>query len=238
MWYLTHHNKLSSNKLFVACVRLLWVAILLGVLQQCGSVLGGRVVLGVAQPALSVVLNPVCPMAVAQQEEVGLLSVQQQTGSCNTKDNYSPMMSGVWSVLPVVPATSRNFLLIALAGSDRLSTHLCFLPVQSRSSWRVSPTWFPLNLLAEQPPPPSAKEGLEPHLSWPGYAPVMETNSHKCHLLFLSQSLCLDLDGRKSEVKETMCWAAKYSALKKYGNSKEKFCILKMGVVETNCAML
>ncbi|TNN80785.1 hypothetical protein EYF80_009019 [Liparis tanakae] len=35
-----------------------------------GSVLGGRVVLGMAQPALSVVLHPVSPVAVAQQEEL------------------------------------------------------------------------------------------------------------------------------------------------------------------------
>lgn len=61
------------------------VCVLLGVLQQRGSVLGGGVVLGVAQPALSVVLHPVGPVAVAQQEEVGLLSSQQKTGSCNTK---------------------------------------------------------------------------------------------------------------------------------------------------------
>lgn len=42
------------------------MVILLGVLQQAGSVLGSRVVLGMAQPALSVVLHPVSPMTVAQ----------------------------------------------------------------------------------------------------------------------------------------------------------------------------
>ena len=64
------------------------VIVLLGVLQQCGSVLGSRVVLGMAQPALSVVLHPVCPVAVTQQEEVGLLSSQQQTGFCNTWETF------------------------------------------------------------------------------------------------------------------------------------------------------
>lgn len=57
------------------------VFILLGVLQQAGSVLCSRVVLGVVQPALSVVLHPVGSMAVAQQEALGCLSSQQQSGS-------------------------------------------------------------------------------------------------------------------------------------------------------------
>lgn len=75
-------------------------------------------------------------------------------------------------------------LLIAFAGSNRHSAHLCSLPVQSRSSWRVSPAWFPLNLQAEQPPPPSATGGPEPRPSWPECAPVMETKSHKSYLTY------------------------------------------------------
>lgn len=55
--------------------------LLLGVLQQRGGVLGGGVVAGVAQPALGVVLDPVGPVAVAQQEEVGLLPPQEQVAS-------------------------------------------------------------------------------------------------------------------------------------------------------------
>lgn len=60
--------------------------LLLGVLQQTGSVLGSGVVLGMAQPALSVVLHPVSSVAVAQQEAVGRLSSQQQSGSWNTEE--------------------------------------------------------------------------------------------------------------------------------------------------------
>jgi len=57
-------------------------AVLLGVLQQGGGLLGGGVLLGVAQPALGVVLHPVGARAVAQQEVLGLLPFQQQAGSC------------------------------------------------------------------------------------------------------------------------------------------------------------
>lgn len=72
-----------------------WVNILLGVLKKCGSVLGSRVVLGVAHPALHVVLHPVGPVAVTEQEEVGFLSSQQQTGSCQTQRKYSHLPSFV-----------------------------------------------------------------------------------------------------------------------------------------------
>ena len=58
------------------------VAVLLRVLQQRGSFLEGGVLLGVAQPALSIVLHPVRPGAVAQQEVLGLVPLQQQAGPC------------------------------------------------------------------------------------------------------------------------------------------------------------
>lgn len=61
------------------------------------------------------------------------------------------------------------------AGGRGLGAYLCFLPVPSHSSWRVSPAWFPLNRRAEQLPPPSATGDPEPHLSWPECAPVMGT---------------------------------------------------------------
>jgi hypothetical protein len=54
----------------------------LRVLQQCGSFLEGGVLLGVAEPALGVVLHPVRPRAVAQQEVLGFVSFQQQAGPC------------------------------------------------------------------------------------------------------------------------------------------------------------
>lgn len=111
----------NPHKLYKADVACVCVVVLLGVLQQSGSVLGGRVVLGVAQPALSVVLHPVCPVAVAQQEEVGLLSSQQQTGSCNTQETFPPR----GQEYDRAACCYRSLL---------LRSHLCSLPVQSRSS--------------------------------------------------------------------------------------------------------
>lgn len=52
--------------------------VLLGVLQERGGVLGCGVVAGVAQPALCIVLDPVGPVAVAQQEEMRLLPSEEQ----------------------------------------------------------------------------------------------------------------------------------------------------------------
>lgn len=52
--------------------------LLLGVLQQGGGVLGGRILLGVAQPALHVVLHPIGAVAVAQQEVMRLFALQQK----------------------------------------------------------------------------------------------------------------------------------------------------------------
>lgn len=60
---------------------LVLMLVLLGVLQQRGGVLSGRVVLGVTQPALSVVLHPVRPMAVAQQEDMRLVPSQKKISS-------------------------------------------------------------------------------------------------------------------------------------------------------------
>lgn len=71
--------------------------LLLGVLQQTGSVLGSGVVLGMAQPALSVVLHPVSSVAVAQQEAVGRLSSQQQSGSWNTEELELLLIQGTGS---------------------------------------------------------------------------------------------------------------------------------------------
>lgn len=68
-------------------VWLCWLrVILLGVLQQTSSVLSSGVVLGMAQPALSVVLHPVGAVAVAQQEVVGHLTSQQEIGTWSTKE--------------------------------------------------------------------------------------------------------------------------------------------------------
>lgn len=53
-------------------------------------------------------------------------------------------------------------------GSD---VYLCFLLVWSCSSWRVALAWFPQTPQAEQPPPPSATEDLEPPRSGLGYRP-------------------------------------------------------------------
>lgn len=75
-------NKCLTNVLIVEQREYSGPAVLLGVLQQGSSLLGSRVVLGVAQPALGVVLHPVAARAVAQQEVLGLLSLQQQAGSC------------------------------------------------------------------------------------------------------------------------------------------------------------
>lgn len=44
------------------------MALLLGVLQEPGCILGGWVLLGVVQPASHVVLHPVGTMAVAQEK--------------------------------------------------------------------------------------------------------------------------------------------------------------------------
>lgn len=44
--------------------------LLLGVLQEPGGILGGRVLFGVAQPARYIVLNPVGAVTVAQEKMV------------------------------------------------------------------------------------------------------------------------------------------------------------------------
>lgn len=148
------------------------VFILLGVLQQTGSVLSSGVVLGMAQPALSVVLHPVGSVAVAQQEAVGRLSPQQQSGSWKTEE----LGLSASSSCPVCSLWQLRF------NFHRLAAHLCCLHARHRSSWRVCPAWFPLNLLAARPPPPSATGGLEPRPSWPAYAPVVTTESFKSNL--------------------------------------------------------
>lgn len=53
------------------------VFLLLGVLQEPGGVLGGRVLLGVAQPASHIVFHPVGAMAVAQEEMVWFTAAQE-----------------------------------------------------------------------------------------------------------------------------------------------------------------
>lgn len=52
---------------------------LLGVLQEPGGILGGWVLLGVAQPASHIVLHPVCATAVAQEEMVWFVAAQKGT---------------------------------------------------------------------------------------------------------------------------------------------------------------
>lgn len=89
--------------------------VLLGVLQQAGGVLSGGVVLGMAQPALGVVLHPVGAVAVAQQEAVGRLSSQQQSGSCNVEELGPPAKS-------MAP------------GAASPAAHLCCLRAWHRSS--------------------------------------------------------------------------------------------------------
>lgn len=73
-------------------------------------------------------------------------------------------------------------LLVLRTAIHRLAAHLCCLHVRRRSSWRVCPTWFPLNLPAGRPPPPSATGDPELRPSWPAYAPVMGTKSLKSNL--------------------------------------------------------
>lgn len=53
------------------------VFLLLGVLQEPGGVLGGRVLLGVAQPASCIVLHPVGAVAVAQEKMVWFAAAQE-----------------------------------------------------------------------------------------------------------------------------------------------------------------
>lgn len=149
--------------------------LLLGVLQQTGSVLGSGIVLGMAQPALSVVLHPVSSVAVAQQEAVGRLSSQQQSGSWNTEELELLLIQGTRS------CSVCSFWELPF-NFHRLAAHLCCLHVRRRSSWRVCPTWFPLNLPAGRPPPPSATGDPELRPSWPAYAPVMGTKSLKSNL--------------------------------------------------------
>lgn len=49
--------------------------LLLGVLQEAHGIDGGRILLGVVQPAAGVVLYPVCAVTVSQQEMVGLFAL-------------------------------------------------------------------------------------------------------------------------------------------------------------------
>lgn len=55
------------------------VALLLGVLQEPGCILGGWVLLGVVQPASHVVLHPVGTMAVAQEKVPRFATSQKRT---------------------------------------------------------------------------------------------------------------------------------------------------------------
>lgn len=49
--------------------------LLLGVLQEAHGIDGGRILLGIVQPAAGVVLYPVGAVTVAQQEMVGLFAL-------------------------------------------------------------------------------------------------------------------------------------------------------------------
>lgn len=53
------------------------VSLLLGVLQEPGGVLGGRVLFCVAQPASYIILDPVGAMTVAQEKMVGFAAAQE-----------------------------------------------------------------------------------------------------------------------------------------------------------------
>lgn len=52
--------------------------LLLRILQQGPSILGGRVLLGVAQPSQNIIFHPVCAMTMTQDEVVLFLTLQQQ----------------------------------------------------------------------------------------------------------------------------------------------------------------
>lgn len=55
---------------------------LLGLLQQDRGVLGGRVVLDVVEPSRSIVLHPVGPRAVSQEEVSGFITGEQRVVPC------------------------------------------------------------------------------------------------------------------------------------------------------------
>lgn len=67
-----------SNALFDNIQRIDSVSgLLLGVLQEVCSIGGRRILLGVVQPPTDIVLYPVSPMTVAQQEVICLFTLQQ-----------------------------------------------------------------------------------------------------------------------------------------------------------------
>lgn len=53
--------------------------LLLGVLQEACSIGGGRILLGVVQPPAGIVLHPVSPVTVAQQEMISLFTLQEES---------------------------------------------------------------------------------------------------------------------------------------------------------------
>lgn len=55
------------------------MALLLGILQEPGCILGGWVLLGVVQPAGHIVLHPVGSMAVAQEKVPWFAAAQKRT---------------------------------------------------------------------------------------------------------------------------------------------------------------
>lgn len=70
-----HSSKtLSGNrpKTYTPCL-------LLGVLQEARSIGGGRILLGVVQPPTGIVLHPVSPVTVAQQEMISLFAPQEES---------------------------------------------------------------------------------------------------------------------------------------------------------------
>lgn len=74
---LTYHQRKGTQRTVVESGY--EMALLLGVLQEPGCILGGWVLLGVVQPAGHIVLHPVGTMAVAQEKVPWFATAQKRT---------------------------------------------------------------------------------------------------------------------------------------------------------------
>lgn len=64
--------QVTTSQMYTPCL-------LLGVLQEACSIGGGRILLGVVQPPTGIVLDPVSPVTVAQQEMISLFTSQEES---------------------------------------------------------------------------------------------------------------------------------------------------------------
>lgn len=114
--------------------------LLLGVLQEPRGILGGGVLLGVAQPASHTVLYPVGAMAVAQEEMVGFAAVQEGAlawggeARFRSPGNRPKEARGLSKQAQAVPLGPYRWVLWkGSRGAALLGCHLLF----------VSPSWGP-----------------------------------------------------------------------------------------------